>query len=160
MLLLLKCEFIKHISKSMTAFPVNKKEKEVQRRLKVEQKWKVRSPRTSAEEAASLWVTSGAQTLLGSGLGVGGPVSAAHVLHAWTLLESAPWWGLPVFTLAAVFTSCGASVDTVVLCFSSLHCARPSLERELCYYLRKSGSGSAMWFEGKISCIFFLLVIF
>lgn len=97
------------------------------------------------------------QTLLGLGLGVSGPVSAVHVLRMWMLLESAPWWGLPVFTLATVFTSCGASVDTVVLCCSSLHCARPSLERELCYYLRKSGSGSAMWFEGKISFFFFFI---
>lgn len=61
-----------------------------------------------------------------------------------------------MFTLATVFISCGASVDTIVLFFSSLHSARPSLERELCYYLRKSGSGSAVWFEGKISCVFFI----
>lgn len=61
----------------------------------------------------------------------------------------------PVSPLATVFLSCGASVGPVALFFSSLNSARPSLERELCYYLRKSGSGLAVWFEGKISCIFF-----
>lgn len=93
---------------------------------------------------------------LGPGLGVSGLISAAR----FTLVDALKVRTFAVFTLATAFISCGASVDTIVLFFSSLRCARPSLERELCYYLRKSGSGSAVWFEGKISCVSFSLVIF
>lgn len=131
----------------------------MQRRLKAQQKWQERSPRTSAEEAASLWWLQEPRCRWGRGWESVG-ASVQRVLHSWTLLKSAPSRGPASIYSATAFISCGASVDTIVLFFSSLRCARPSLERELCYYLRKSGSGLTVWFEGKISCVSFLLVIF
>lgn len=47
-------------------------------------------------------------------------------------------------------------VSVGVLFFSSLYCARHSLERELCYYPSKSGHSSAQWFEEKKIVTFFI----
>lgn len=61
---------IKHFTKFIAAFffLINKeeKEKEMQGRLNVEQKWRVRNQdlRISTEEPANLWVTLGARRLL------------------------------------------------------------------------------------------------
>lgn len=48
-------------------------------------------------------------------------------------------------------------VSVGVLFFSSLYCVRHSLERELCYYPRKSGHSSAQWFEEKKNNYIFYL---
>ena len=145
MLWLFKCKFIKHVSKFMTASSVNKKkkEKEVQWRLRCSRggrwgTWGFLQQKLPScgwmQEPWSPWHWGWDQRA----------IRAAGAVHIGPhLLKSAPSGRTPVFPLAMVFLSCGASVDTIALFFSSLNSARPSLERELCYYLRNEW----LWFS-------------